>query len=118
MEAIEIRVVDVPRNTSEVQTGSVSAVAPQANQPSTTDRQGPRASTPSLEQALHLIRNDPQAVGRLLAHLERRRADGTLAAPEWLPVRNGLRLITRELSPEIERPSNAGADSPSARPLH
>lgn len=47
-------------------------------------------------------RNDPDAVGRLLVHVERRRADGTLSALEWLTVRNALRLIAGGLPPEIE----------------
>lgn len=60
---------------------------------------------PSVEQALRVIRTDPEAVGKLLAHLERRRSDGSLLAPEWLPVRNALRLITGALPPGTERPS-------------
>jgi len=62
-----------------------------------------RASPPSPEQALRVIRNDPEAVGKLLAHLERRRSDGTLLGAEWLPVRNALRLIAGALPPGIER---------------
>lgn len=104
--AIEVRVVEVSRSTPGTQAGasgsSAASSAPAADAAEVRDQ---RAATPSSDQALRVIRNDPLAVGKLLAHLERRRADGTLSTPEWLPVRNGLRLIAGALPPEIERPS-------------
>ena len=92
--AIEVRVVEVPRLRGEDSSDPLA----------TADGGKRKAATPSADQALRLIRNDPVSVGRLLAHLERRRSDGTLSDPEWLPVRNALRLITRELTPVVERP--------------
>lgn len=104
--AIEVRVVEVSRSTPSSRAGasgsSAASSAPAADAAEVSDQ---RAATPSSDQALRVIRNDPVAVGKLLAHLERRRADGTLSAPEWLPVRNGLRLIAGALPPGIERPS-------------
>ena len=102
--AIDVRIIEVPRRRPEPQ--------PRVRDPATTSSAqlpsgrvaGPTA-TPSVDQALRTIRNDPDAVGKLLAHLERRRADGTLSNPEWLPVRNALRLVTRGLTPDIERPT-------------
>ena len=99
--AIEVRVVEVPRLRGE----DVSKPEASSSDPLATADGGERkAATPSADQALRLIRNDPESVGKLLAHLERRRSDGTLSDPEWLPVRNALRLITRELTSVVERP--------------
>lgn len=92
--AIEVRVVEVPRLRGE----------DSSNPLATADSGQRNAATPSLDQALRIIRNDPESIGKLLAHLERRRTDGTLSDPEWLPVRNALRLIARELTPVVERP--------------
>lgn len=104
--AIEVRVVEVPRTPADTRTNAASPSAvPSMPQPDTADSRGRRAPTPSPEQALRVIRNDPEAVGKLLTHVERRRSDGTLSAPEWLPVRNALRLLAGKLSPGIERPS-------------
>lgn len=104
--AIEVRVVEVSRSTPGAQVGasgnSTASSLASADVAEASDR---RAATPTPDQALRVIRNDPAAVGKLLAHLERRRANGTLSAPEWLPVRNGLRLIAGALPPGIERPS-------------
>ncbi|MFC7501623.1 hypothetical protein ACOACQ_11655 [Nocardioides sp. CPCC 206347] len=105
--AIEVRVVEVPRPpTAGAQRGLSGGVAASSPAPEAVTEGGDRRSaTPSPDQALRVIRNDPEAVGKLLVHLERRRLDGTLSAPEWLPVRNGIRLIAGELSPDLERPS-------------
>lgn len=100
--AIEVRVVEVPHSRSG---GRPSDVATTSSEPLPSTDAEPTSAAPSPEQALRAIRNDPQAVGKLLAHLERRRVDGNLANDEWLPVRNALRLIARELSPDVERPT-------------
>jgi len=104
--AVEVRVVEVFRPQPKDKRNA-------AGQRAARDEQRPggrrcldaRAPTPSLEQALRIVRNDSEAVGKLLSHLERRRLDGTLAAREWLPVRNAIRLIADELPPGIERPT-------------
>jgi len=100
--AIEVRVVDV---LSQAPGPGEAPATPTPQQPDTPDRDIQRAAPPSPVQALRVIRNDPIAVGSVLSHLERRRADGTLFMPEWLPVRNAIRLIARELPADIERPS-------------
>lgn len=105
--AIEVRVVEVSRPTAAGAQRRVSgdtAASNPAPEPA-TEGSNYGAAKPSPEQALRVIRNDPEAVGKLLVHLERRRLDGTLSAPEWLPVRNGLRLIAGALPAGIERPS-------------
>lgn len=103
--AIEVRVVEVSRSTPGAGAGASNISAASNLTPAeAAEGSDSRAATPSSDQALRVIRNDPVAVGKLLAHLERRRADGTLSAPEWLPVRNGLRLIAGALPPGIERP--------------
>lgn len=105
--AIEVRVVEVSRRRSNVQPDPLDAAEAADNPPSLSDGRGQRRpAAPSVDQALRTIRNDPEGVGRLLSHLERRRADGTLSNPEWLPVRNAIRLIARELTPDVERPTN------------
>jgi hypothetical protein len=101
--AIEVRVVEIPRHLS----GETSDPVSRGSSPQlpSADIGRRSASPPSPDQALRAIRNDPEAVGRLMSHLERRRADGTLLTAEWLPVRNALRLIASELPPGIERPT-------------
>ena len=104
--AVEVQVVQVIRQRTNDQGNS-------AGQRTTSDEQRPdmrrvldaRPPTPSLEQALRVVRNDPETVGKLLSHIERRRLDGSLSAREWLPVRNAIRLIAGELGPGIERPN-------------
>ena len=104
--AIEIRVVEVVRHRTDGEPGDASPPrASDRNELDVRQDRPRRAPTPSAAQALRVIRNDPEAVGMLLAHLERRRSDGTLVASEWLPVRNALRLIVGGLPPSIERPS-------------
>lgn len=104
--AIEVRVVEVLREREVGDTadaGSTTRPAPHQDQtdlPAIT-----KPSTPTSEQALRIIRNDPKSVGQLLSHLERRRSDGTLGEPEWLPVRNALRLIASALPTGVERPT-------------
>lgn len=104
--AVEVRVVEVFRQRTDDKGNAAGRRAArdeeQLNRRRVLDA---RAPTPSLEQALRVVRNDPEAVGSLLSHLERRRLDGTLAAREWLPVRNAIRLIAGELPPGIERPT-------------
>jgi len=104
--AVEVRVVEAirQRTDSELNTDG-QRPAKEKQGPDTRLAPDSRAPTPSLEQALRVVRNDPEAVGKLLSHLERRRLDGTLAAREWLPVRNAIRLIAGELPPGIERPA-------------
>ncbi len=104
--AVEVRVVEVFRLQPNDRRNAAGERATRDEQRS-GGRRGldARAPTPSLEQALRVVRNDPDAVGSLLSHLERRRLDGTLAAREWLPVRNAIRLIAGELPPGIERPT-------------
>lgn len=101
--AIEVRVVEIPRHRSGESSDPVSRGS--SPQLPSADIGRRSASPPSPDQALRAIRNDPEAVGRLMSHLERRRADGTLLTAEWLPVRNALRLIASELPPGIERPT-------------
>ncbi len=102
--AIEIRLIDVPRyRAQDVQAASEPRAEAPSQLPPSPDGESPRVSSPSPEQALRVIRNDPEAVGKLLAHLERRRLDGTLLGAGWLPVRNALRLIAGALPPGIER---------------
>ena len=101
--AIEVRVVEVARHRPEDKLPASDPLPP-----ATSHRQGgtardPRNSSPSPAQALRAIRNDPEAVGKLLAHLERRRTDGSLLAPDWLPVRNAIRLLAGALPLGIER---------------
>lgn len=104
--AVAVRVVEVFRLQPNDKRNAAGKRATRDEQRSGA-RRGLDASapTPSLKQALRVVRNDPDAVGSLLSHLERRRLDGTLAAREWLPVRNAIRLIAGELPPGIERPT-------------
>jgi hypothetical protein len=103
--AIEVRVVEVFRQQSNDKLDTAEQ-RPARDEERRDARRilNARAPTPSLQQALRVVRNDPKTVGSLLSHLERRRLDGTLAAREWLPVRNAIRLIAGELPPGIERP--------------
>lgn len=104
--AVEVRVVEVlrQRNSGDESGSGPTATSPgQESGPAPTSNAKPPMPTP--EQALRTLRNDPESVGKLLAHLERRRADGMLAEPEWLPVRNALRLIAVALPPGIEHPT-------------
>lgn len=102
--AIEIRLVEVPRHrAADVQAASESLPATASQPIPGPDNARRTPSRPSPEQALRVIRNDPEAVGKLLAHLERRRSDDTLLGAEWLPVRNAIRLIASALPPGIER---------------
>jgi hypothetical protein len=101
--AIEVRLVEIPRHLPGETSDPVSRHSRQQLSSADIDRRS--APPPSPDQALRVIRNDPEAVGRLMSHLERRRADGTLLKAEWLPVRNALRLIAGELPPGIERPT-------------
>ncbi|GAB2869318.1 hypothetical protein GCM10027026_19540 [Myroides odoratimimus subsp. xuanwuensis] len=108
--AIEIRIVEIPRTRAGAQPPDATTTS---SDPMPSTGPEPKRAAPSIEQALRTIRNDPQAVGKLLAHLERRRANGNLSAYEWLPVRNALRLITRELTPDVERPPPATLRPPA-----
>ena len=103
MGAIEVRVVEIPRHVSGETSDPVSRGSSQQLPSADMDRRS--ASPPSPDQALRVIRNDPEAVGRLMSHLERRRADGTLLEAQSPPVRNAIRLIAGELPPGIERPT-------------
>jgi hypothetical protein len=100
--AIEVRVVNV---LSHAPAPDGVPTTPTRQQPDNADSDTRKAAPPSPAQALRAIRNDPVAVGSLLSHLERRRSDGTLLAPEWLPVRNAIRLIASALPEGIERPT-------------
>ena len=103
--AVEVRVVEVFRQRpTDALDDSGSPATPLGQGLGTASGRDKRPPTPSSDQALRIIRNDPESVGKLLSHLERRRADGTLAAPEWLPVRNALRLLANALQPGVERP--------------
>ena len=102
--AIEVRIVEVPRPGTSTKPRDTDAVT---NRSSTFTHNERAAGSSSPDQAVQTIRNNPEAVGALLVHLERRRLRGKLADPEWLTVRNGIRLIARELSLQIERPSEA-----------
>ncbi|GAB3761036.1 hypothetical protein GCM10027600_02070 [Nocardioides ginsengisegetis] len=102
--AIEVRLVEVPRHRPADTCAESEPLSPASGQPTPKADADPRgAQHRSPEQALRAIRNDPGAVGKLLAHLERRRSDGTLLGAEWLPVRNALRLIAEALPPGTER---------------
>ena len=104
--AIEVRVVEVVRQrTDDKGNAAGQRTTRDEHRSDTRGVLDARAPTPSLDQALRVVRNDAEAVGKLLSHLERRRLDGTLAAREWLPVRNAIRLIAGELPPGIERPT-------------
>lgn len=104
--AVEIRVVEIPRErVSGSQTDSSQAAKSLDHGSAAGSTEDAKSPTPTSDQALRILRNDPDAVGKLLSHLERRRSDGTLAEPQWLAVRNALRLIAGELGPALERPS-------------
>lgn len=104
--AVEVRFIDVPRyRAHDMQAASEPRSDAPSQLPPDADGEPRRVSSPSPEQALRVIRNDPEAVGKLLAHLEHRRLDGTFFEAEWLPVRNALRLIAGALPPGIERRS-------------
>ena len=105
--AVEVRVVEVPRHQTSVQAPAPdgAATTPSRQHLDRSDRDTRTAAPPSPAQALRVIRNDPDAIATLLSHLERRRSDGTLLAPEWLPTRNAIRLIARALPADIERPA-------------
>jgi hypothetical protein len=107
---VEVRVVEVirPRTDDELN-GAGQRAGEDKQRPNTRGVLDAWAPVPSLEQALRVVRNDPDAVGKLLSHVERRRLNGALAGREWLPVRNAIRLIAGELPPGIERPSKARA---------
>lgn len=66
-------------------------------------RQPAPTATPSTEQALRAVRSDPDAVGTLLSYLYRRHLEGTLSEPQWLPVRNAIRLVAQAIPPGFER---------------
>jgi hypothetical protein len=104
--AVEVRVVEVlrqrhPDDTPHPRPTTQTADQQDATSP-TLNKRPPR---PTSEQALRIVRNDPESVGKLLSHLERRRADGALSEPKWLPVRNALRLIASGLPVDVERPT-------------
>lgn len=104
--AVEVRVVEVlrPRNPNDI--ADPSPIAQPADRQGEADpTTSARQPTPTSEQALRIVRNDPESVGKLLSHLERRRASGALGEPEWLPVRNALRLIAGALPADVERPT-------------
>lgn len=104
--AVEVRVVEVIRNRPETRDDQMESAPVVDSRRGTVAGEGAlRPPTPSVDQALRVVRNDPAAVGKLLAHLERRRMDGALATAEWLPVRNALRLIAGQLLPGVERPT-------------
>lgn len=98
--AIEVRIVQVPRTARGPLAGAGLDDEISARQP--TSR---RAAPPTPEQALWAIRNDADAVGALLSHINRRQLDGSLLMPQWLYVRNGIRLIAQDLGPDLERPA-------------
>jgi hypothetical protein len=103
--AVEVRVIEVLRQRNPDGTADQSPTTKTADQEGQADPTvKTMPPTPTSEQALRIIRNDPESVGRLLSHLERRRADGTLSEPEWLPVRNALRLIASAIPAGLERP--------------
>lgn len=111
--AVEVRLIEVPRHRPRGNLAASDALPPASSQqPRSADKDGRRASPPSPDQALRVIRNDPESIGKLLAHLERRRAEGTLSNPEWLPLRNALRLITRGLPHGTERPATSHPSTP------
>lgn len=104
--AVEVRIVEVPRQrVSGIQSDSSQAANPLDDGSAGGPAEAAKSPTPTPDQALRILRNDPDAVGKLLSHLERRRADGTLAEPQWLAVSNAMRLMAAELGPELERPS-------------
>lgn len=104
--AVEVRVVEVLRHRNGGNMFGSDPAPQSADQHSSTgSSSNAKPPTPTPEQALRILRNDPEAVGKLLSHLERRRADGTLAEPQWLPVRNALRLIGNALPLGVERPT-------------
>ncbi len=94
--AIEVRIVEVVRTPQST---------PDTEQNSMAVDVGKRSPAPTIDQALHAIRNDAEAIGRLLSHLSRRQLNGNLSTPEWMPVRNGIRLVARDLGPDLERPN-------------
>jgi hypothetical protein len=103
---VEVRVVEVLRQRNPDDLADPSPTTRTAGKQGEADSStNTRPPPPTSEQALRIIRNDPASVGQLLAHLERRRVDGTLGEPEWLPVRNALRLIASALPAGLERPT-------------
>src|SRR5690242_5790997 len=69
--AVEIRVVEVFRQRTTGKGTTDGQVATRDEQRSDAGRAlNARAPTPSLEQALRVVRNNPEAVGSLLSHLE------------------------------------------------
>ena len=111
--AIDVRIVEVSQRRARAHPELPDSTATSCHGSPSIDPGERTVSTPSVDQALRIIRNDPEALGKLLTHIERRRADGTLFNPEWLPVRNALRLVTRELTPEVERPPESIPHSPT-----
>lgn len=106
MGAVEVRVVEVPSHRAgRLPESSGVPVPPSGQQEPDVAERRRKAAASSPQQALRIIRDDPEAVGKLLSYLERRRLDGTLITPEWLPVRNGFRIIAGALPPGIERPT-------------
>lgn len=104
--AVEVRVVEVLRHRHTASKDGLGRAVTTLDRDVAEDPTSPaKAPTPTAEQALRILRNDPESIGKLLSHLERRRVDGTLAEPQWLPVRNALRLIAEALPPGIERRS-------------
>lgn len=104
--AVEVRVVEVLRQRNSAnERGSGSTASSPDQEPGPAPTRNAKPPMPTPEQALRTLRNDPEYVAKLLSHLERRRADGILAEPEWLPVRNALRLIAGALPPGVERPT-------------
>lgn len=102
---IEVRIVEVTRQRSTESLTAISTPAPRDEPGAEASAAGAAASpSPSVEQALWALRNNADGVARLMSHLERRRADGALMTPDWLPVRNAIRLIANALPEGIERP--------------
>lgn len=102
---VEVRIVEVNRYGSSEPPTALFGDAPSAELEARASAVGTEGSPgPTVEQALRAIRNDPECVARLMSHLERRRIDGSLMTPDWMPVRNALRLIASALPGGVERP--------------
>lgn len=105
--AVKIQIVQVPRERVSGGRDDSSHPANSLDHESTgSPEEAAKSPTPTPAQALRILRTDPEAVGKLLSHLERRRVDGTLAEPQWLAVRNALRLIATQLGPHLEPPTH------------
>ena len=62
-------------------------------------RNEPRRRTTQTEgEAVRTVLASPELVGSVLSGLERMRLSGTLAAPQWRPVRGGLLALAGSIS--------------------